>query len=232
MKSFIAFGAAAAALVLCGSAAAQTASDWASALAGNYRTVPDDVVLPGGLRNQGSPEAVRGLKPSDELSYRELVDPKRVCQPIGPFRMMAEPDLLMEFIPDRKELVLLFQDAAHGFWRTIHMDRPHRTDFTPSFQGDSVGRWADGTLTVRTQGFSEYVWLNANGWRHGGELKLTEQIKPILDGEYLEYRVTAEDPKADLKPYAYVRYLKRTSTELVEDDACDIEDEPPAVRPE
>lgn len=55
-------------------------------IAGIYQAIPDATTLPGGLRNEGSPEkvALRQLKTVDLKR-----DPAKMCQPIGPFRMMA-----------------------------------------------------------------------------------------------------------------------------------------------
>jgi len=41
----------------------------------------------------------------------------------------------------------------------------------------------------------------------------------VLASRYLEYKVTAEDPKALAKPYTYTRYYKKLDSDIV-DDPC------------
>jgi hypothetical protein len=70
---------------------------------------------------------------------------------------------------------------------------------------------------VDTTGFNDETWLNDAGARHGDALHLVENIRPILSGKYLEYKVTAEDPKALAKPYTYTRYYEKLRAEIKED---------------
>ena len=86
--------------------------------------------------------------------------------------------------------------------------------------GDSVGRWEGGTLVVDTVGFNDRTWLNDAGAQHSDALHLVERIRPLLDGKYLEYKVTAEDPKTLAKPYTYTRYYEKLKTEI-QDDVCE-----------
>jgi hypothetical protein len=43
-----------------------------------------------------------------------------------------------------------------------------------------------------------------------------ERIRPVLEGKYLEYRVTAEDSKNLTRPATYTRYYERLRTEIQE----------------
>ena len=54
---------------------------------------------------------------------------------------------------------------------------------------------------VETTGFNEKTWLNDAGAQHSDALHLAERIRPIRSGAFLEYRVTAEHPRALAKPY-------------------------------
>lgn len=198
---------------------------------GVWRVIPNDMVLPGALRNHGSPEDVTGLPPGQDLSRAELVDPLKACQPIGPFRMMARTDNLLEIIPSRGELTMLFQDASHGYWRVIYLEGNAGNDRPPSFQGYSIGQLKDAGLTVTTSGFSGYVWLNALGWRHSGQLKLEERLRIFDGGKHLEYRASVSDPGSQATHGGYVRYFKRTNEVLAEDDSCEIDLNAPEVRP-
>jgi hypothetical protein len=193
---------------------------------GVYEAIPDGRVLGNGLRNTGNLSTVVGLSAAKDADPRTLIDPARLCQPIGPFRMMAEPGAKIEIVPTEGAVVILFQDLSHGFWRTVYLDRGHKEDFEPSFEGDSVGQWGKGGLVIDTVGFNDYTWLNAAGARHSGGLHLTERLRPIMDGKYLEYRVTAEDVRALPGGFSYTRYYRKVESEITE-DTCTIEDAAP-----
>jgi hypothetical protein len=188
-------------------------------LAGVYQSIGERVTLPGGLRNVGSPEDI-ALAPAAVQQVKSVdltQDPEELCQPIGPFRMMARAGTKIELAYAKGAIVMLFEDVSHGHIRTIYMNREHPKESTPTWQGDSVARWDGGSLVIDTVSFNERTWLNAAGASHSDALHLVERVKPILDGKYLEYRVTADDPQVLAKPYTYVRYFEKVQSEVAED---------------
>jgi hypothetical protein len=116
-------------------------------------------------------------------------------------------------------IVILFEDLSHGLARNIYLKRGHPAKLEPTWLGDSVGKWEGNTLVVDTTGFNDRTWLNEEGAQHSDALHLVERIRPILSGQYLEHKMTAEDPKALARPYTYTRYFKKLDTEVV-DDPC------------
>ena len=42
-------------------------------------------------------------------------------------------------------------------------------------------------------------------------------------GKYLEYKMTAEDPKVLARPYTYTRYYEKLKTEIMDDECRDAE---------
>jgi len=82
--------------------------------------------------------------------------------------------------------------------------------------GNSVGRFEGDTLVVETVGFNEYIWLNSLGAPHSNALKLTERYRLVAGGEYLELRMTAEDPQVLKRSYTYTRYYQRSQREMQE----------------
>jgi hypothetical protein len=190
-------------------------------LQGVYQSIPDRIALPGGLKNAGSPAAV-DLLPEAARQAKTVDlkrDPWKICQPVGPFRMMAAEQTKIEFVQTSSLIVIAFEDLSHGMMRPIHLKRGHPAKIEPTWLGDSVGRWEGETLVVDTTGFNDQTWLNEEGTQHSGSLHLIERIRPVLRGQYLEYRMTAEDPKTLAKPYSYTRYYKKLDTEI-QDDSC------------
>jgi len=207
------------AAVAASSVAAQTKTP--PDLTGVYEIVSDKTVLPGGLKNLGSPAGVP-LAPAakDQMKSVDVkTDPARHCQPVGPFRMTARQENKIELIPATNgTIVMLFEDLSRGVMRTIYMARGHRADLGPLWMGDSIGKWEGDTLVIDTNSFGDQTWLNEEGAQHSDAFHLIERIRPILNGKYLEYKVTAEDPKALTKPYTYTRYYERSKTEIAQDN--------------
>jgi len=215
-----------------GSAAAQTKQSNAQPdLAGVYQSIPSGTTLPGGLKNFGSPSEI-SLLPEAAAEAKKMNpkdDPLRMCQPIGPFRVMAREGVKIELAPATGVLAILHEDSSRGVVRLVYMNRghvPHVVDGPepgqepgPTWLGDSIGHWDGGALVVDTVGFNARTWLNDAGAQHSESLHLVERIRPVLGGQYLEYRMTAEDPTTLAKPYTYTRYFKKLDTELV-DDIC------------
>jgi hypothetical protein len=194
-------------------------------LQGVYQSIPDRMTLPGGLKNTGSPAAI-ALLPQAVQQARSIdlkTDPWKQCQPVGPFRMMAKEQTKIELVPVSAMIVMLFEDLSHGMMRTIYLKRGHPAKLEPTWLGDSIGRWDGDTLVVDTAGFNDSTWLNDEGAQHSDALHLVERVRPVLGGQYLEYKMTAEDPKALARPYSYTRYYKKVDTEVM-DDPCQDEE--------
>lgn len=197
----------------------------AAAIVGTWEVIDDATVLRGGLRNGGSPEAAQGRAEAAVQAdgSRRSLDPLRLCQAIGPVRMMARPALRLELVAAQDRVVMLFEDLSHGHLRSLYFDRGHPADYTPAFafQGDSTARWDGATLVVDTVGFNERTWLNAR-LRATSGLQLSERFRLLPDGRHLEYRLTARDPDALRQPLEYRRYFVR-SRQPLQQDLCTID---------
>jgi len=195
--------------------------DAAPNLRGVYESVSDRLTLAGGLKNAGSPESIEllpgALRQTGSSDLKK--DPWKMCQPVGPFRMMAKDHTKIELAQVNAMIVMLFEDLSHGMARTIYLKRGHRAALEPTWLGDSVGSWEGETLVVDTTGFNDQTWLNDKGAPHSDALHLVERIRPVLKGDYLEYKMTAADARVLARPYSYTRYFKKLDTELA-DDVC------------
>lgn len=190
-------------------------------LEGVYQSIPSGTTLPGGMKNAGSPAALE-LLPKAARQARSVdlkKDPRKMCQPVGPFRMMATEQTKIEVAQVSAIIAILFEDLSHGMARTIYLKHGHPANLEPTWLGHSVGRWEGDTLVVDTIGFNDQTWLNDAGAQHSDGLHLVERIRPVLNGRYLEYKMTAEDTKTLAKPYSYTRYFQKLETEIV-DDVC------------
>lgn len=210
---------------IAGTAAAQSqpSPNKAPSLEGVYESIPNGVVLSGGLKNSGSPDEVP-LTPS-AAAQMKTVDPKedagRLCLPVGPVRMAARDQVRVEFAPAGKLFFIFYEDVSHGHMRIVHLDRPHPAKVDPTWLGDSSGHWEGETLVIDTVGFNDRTWLNDKGAPHSDALHLTERIRPLKGGAELEYKVTVEDTAALTKPYSFTRFYQRSGSEIHE-DICEV----------
>jgi hypothetical protein len=194
-------------------------------ITGVYKPISAETVLPGGLKNTGSPAdlplTAAAAKQAKEMDLSE--DPSKMCQPLGPFRMMARESTKIEILPVPGMVAILFEDLSRGLLRTIYTERGHPAKQNPLWMGDSVGKWDGDTLVVDTNNFSDATWFNHLGAQHSDALHLIERIRPIMGGKYLEYKMTAEDPKVLTGPYTYTRYYEKLNSEIGE-DICEEEE--------
>src|SRR5262249_50206500 len=90
--------------------------------------------------------------------------------------------------------------------------RPHGA--MRRWMGDSRGRWDNGTLVVDTINLSE-----KNEFRGSAErLHLVERFTRV-DGDTLEYRFTAGDPRTWTAPWTVAFPMKKLNDRMY-DDAC------------
>jgi hypothetical protein len=196
----------------------------ASRLVGIYEALPADEPLPAGL--SPTPPSLDPLHVTPAAAQAQATaaagpDPKSACQVLGPFRYMARPDVKFEILRDApNKLVVLFQNESWGHLRTISIDAAHDPALAkarPLWNGDSVAVWKGDTLEIDSTHFTNKTWLNDAAIVNSKQLHLTERLRLIDGGKYLEYRVTAVDPEVLTEPASYTRYFKRTTREIVED---------------
>jgi hypothetical protein len=214
-------------------ALAQTGAIGESDLTGIYQSISGSTVLPGGLKNSGAPgEIPLTVAARDQIKAIDIrTDPGRICLPLGIFRMMAEDRVKIELDPGPGYWIMLFEDASHGHIRTIYTKREHPQKIEPSWFGDSVGHWDKSTFVIDTVGLNVSTWLNEAGAQHSEQLHLVERIRPAVKGKYLEYKMTAEDPKFLNKPYTYVRYFEKKLATDISEDFCEAEFPPGVGKP-
>lgn len=194
-----------------------------AAFAQGVSTSPSEHDLTGVYRSVSS-ERVRppvSRLPKAKAEEQEE-DAWKLCQAVGPFRMMGMSGLKIELVPMEGALVMLFEDISHGNLRVAHLNRPHRKGVPPSAQGDSVAHWEGDVLVIDTTQLGDRSWLDDQGSRHSDSLHLVERIRPLTGGNTLEYSMRAEDPKSLAEPYTYTRYFERVDSEI-QQDVCEIE---------
>lgn len=121
--------------------------------------------------------------------------------------------------------------------RRIYMDgrgHPAPDDMLPTFIGHAIGRWEGDTLAVDTVGTNGRA-RPLNGYVSGAvtsgvdtaprlpgsdQLHVTERIRLVGGGQYLEDVITVEDPKTYRKPWTVTRYWQRRPDIDLQEYAC------------
>jgi hypothetical protein len=104
--------------------------------------------------------------------------------------MMTFPMEIVQ-IPGR---VIMFFEYDH-YVRQIFTDgRPHQ-NLTPTWMGDSIGKWQGDSFVIDTNGFNDKTWIDNEGHPHSDALHVIERIRRI-DHQTMEDDINLEDPKA------------------------------------
>ena len=159
-----------------------------------------------------------------EYRQRTLLkdDPMASCLPPGGPRQFQTPNGI-EIIeqPERKRIFIL-SGGGNRNWRLINLDgRAHQPDdVTPTYYGDSVGRWEGDTLVIDAIGFNEKFWFMNGGLPHTENLRLTERISRP-DFNTLKYEVTVNDPGAYTRPWSTGLTMKWVPDREIGEYFCD-----------
>lgn len=150
-------------------------------------------------------------------------DPVNVCVSPGGPRHLMDPDGF-RIIQDRNfDRIYILFGGGNMNWRIIWMDGrdlPNPDEITPTFFGNSVGRWEADTLIVESSGFSERFWFSNGGQPHTGALTLTERFTRS-DYETLSYEVTVNDPHTYTRPWTSSWHLNWMKGMEIEEDFCE-----------
>ena len=171
------------------------------------------------------PEVTAQVQRLDRLEAK--LDPAMHCKLPGIVRMGPPAQI----VQGPGVVVFLYDspDASYDAFRIIPTDgHPHRTEeetngLTPSYMGDSIGRWDGDTLVVDTIDFNGDVWLGIDGWLTSPKLHVVEHLR--REGDSLHYQSTVEDPDTLTKPWV----MPARTLHLNRKDSRIEQEEPPCV---
>jgi hypothetical protein len=126
-------------------------------------------------------------------------DPMMICDPMGYPRIMFWTNYPIEII-QRPERTIMFFDWFYTY-RTIWTDgRDLDPDADARWYGNSVGKWDGDTLVVRSTGFDDRSWLDADGHPHSEDMTLEERFHRV-DKDTIQLTMTVTDPTAYTRPW-------------------------------
>jgi len=149
------------------------------------------------------PEAAQAVKKAGEIASTGVTypTPSNQCWPGGvPFIFW---NIGMQIIQQPDKIAIL--DSNDHEVRHIRLNQPHREPVTPSWYGDSVGRYEGDTLVIETVGvrIGPFAMVDMYGTPHSPALHVVERYR-LLDyeaareaeerGERGNFRLQGSDP--------------------------------------
>ena len=129
-----------------------------------------------------NPEAAQILKERGEISLsgRAFPSPHNQCWPEPPPFVLAM-QFGVQILQHEDGVVLNY--LMNYLVRHIRLNATHRTDMTPTWQGDSVGHYEGNTLVIDTIGIkvSPFSTVDRNGTPHSEALHVIERYQ-LIDG--------------------------------------------------
>jgi len=115
-----------------------------------------------------------------ELGGAHAANPRTECWPEGVPLIFTNVGMQMLQQPDK--ITFLYSDTYEI--RRVRMNQPHPVDVTPSWYGDSVGRYEGDTLVIDTVGvkIGPFAMVDLYGTPHSPALHVVERYR-LLDYE-------------------------------------------------
>ena len=167
-------------------------------------------------------EHLINLEAATELAH---IEPEDRCSLQGvPRSQLRGP---MQILQTPGQVVILYE-WIHAF-RIIPIDgRPHAPKASPTWQGDSRGRWEGNTLVVDVTNFradpvtyNRQPWLDSHGTFYTDALHVVERWT-FVDANRIDYEARIDDPKVFARPWT-VRFpivrMQERDYEFIE-EAC------------
>jgi len=140
------------------------------------------------------------------------------CMPAGvPGFMMfiVEP---IFFVQSAKEVLMIH--SGNEEVRRIYLDVPHSTNPKPSWYGESVGHYEDGTLVIDTIGLNDKTYVDNYRTPHTEKLHVVERWKLIDGGNMIEVSIRVEDPETFNEPWSAIQRYRRVQPRFLGEEAC------------
>ncbi|HYM18893.1 MAG TPA: hypothetical protein VEU06_10040 [Micropepsaceae bacterium] len=122
------------------------------------------------------------------------------------------------FIQTPKEVLMVNELSTQI--RHIYMNVPHTAHPTPSWYGESVGRYEGDELVIDTIGLNDRTFVDNYRTPHSDQLHVIERFKLIEGGKMLEAKITVEDPGAFNMPWSAIQRWRRTDARAMIEDYC------------
>lgn len=171
----------------------------------------------------------KGRKTYEEyLSYatkgERYAEPTAFCYPAGLPRVMTRYGSLMML---QYPTAIFMVSRLNNEYRVIYLDGRERQPANlrdPNWNGESLGRWEGDTLVVETEGFTDENHLIQQGIFTGDQLKITERISLINNGNTMKMDFIMTDPEHWIGEWRHTKFRDRMLYGDVREANCLAED--------
>jgi hypothetical protein len=169
--------------------------------------------------------------PEARARAQEILNRRSIDDPAGHCIFLASPRITgvglfpIQIVQTPTQVIVMYEYLWS--FRVIPIGTKHPEDLTPSFMGNSVGRWEGNTFVVDVVDFKPGGWLNG-GLVTSDALHLIERFTRV-DRDQLNYEVTIEDPKVLTKPFTQRTTLMLREGARLREYSCAENNMDPAV---
>jgi hypothetical protein len=141
------------------------------------------------------------------LSGKAAYTPKERCWPNGVPGFDTYPVHPVYFLQTPKEVLMIWAEDMQV--RRVYMNVPHSPHVSPSWFGESVGRYEGDTLVIDTVGLNARTLIDNFRTPHTDSLHVVERFHIVDGGKTLEADIHVEDPGAFTMPWDAVQHYHR-----------------------
>jgi hypothetical protein len=160
-------------------------------------------------------------KANDEvLAGKVPFRPRESCYPGGvPGFLVYNLVFPNRFLQTEKQVTIINPGGPE--LRRVYLNVPHSAQVTPSWYGESVGRYeGNDTMVVDTIGLSTKTFVDNYRTPHTDRLHVVERFKLTGGAQMLDVLITVDDPGAFTTPWSAIQRFRRIQAGPMEEAIC------------
>jgi len=151
---------------------------------------------------------------------RRYLEPTAECYPAGMPRLMTRygPLMMLQY-----PTAIFILSRLNNEYRAIWLDGREREPEEHqdlNWSGESLGHWENDTLVVETEGFTDEKHLIQQGVFTGDQLRITERITMLNDGNTLKLEFIMTDPEHWVGEWRHIKFRDRLLRSDVREANC------------
>jgi hypothetical protein len=152
------------------------------------------------------------------------IEPTAQCYPAGMPRLMTRYGSLMML---QYPTAIFMVSRLNNEYRVVYLDGRERVQDNyrdANWGGESLGYWDGDALVIETEGFTAENHLIQAGVVTGSQLKITERITMLNDGNTLMTEYTFVDPEHWIGEWKHIKFRDRVLRSDIKEANCLHED--------
>lgn len=151
---------------------------------------------------------------------KRYMEPTVQCYPAGMPRLMTRygPLMMLQY-----PTAIFILSRLNNEYRVIWLDgraREPEEHRDLNWNGESIGHWDGDTLVVETEGFTDENHLIQQGVFTGDQLRITERISMLNDGNTIKMEFIMTDPEHWIGEWRHIKFRDRLLRADVREATC------------